>query len=98
MRIAEVLERYDESGKFAHAKSYFMALTDSPFAFWEGLTRYLEKCDSRPLQKISQPDAYRYLLDYTKKAIPEIEDGRLKELLAMDFSSNEHKNPPYFLK
>ena len=97
-RIAEVLERYDESGKFAHAKAYFMPLADSPFAFWEGLSDYLRAHDPRPLQKISQPDAYRYLLDYTKKAIPHIDVTRLKELLGFDFSANEHKNPPYFLK
>lgn len=97
-RIAEVLERYDESGKFVHAKSYFMPLTESPFAFWEGLTEYLLENDSRPLQKISQPDAYRYLLEYIKKAIPQIDEHRLVELLGADFSANEHKNPPYFLK
>ena len=97
-RIAEVLERYDESGKFAHTKDYFIHLADSPFAFWEGLTSYLSEQDPRPLQKISQPDAYRYLLEYVKKAVPRAEETRLKELLAMDFSANEHKNPPYFLR
>ena len=97
-RIAEVLERYDESGKFAHAKSYFMPLADSPFAFWEGLAEYLHACDPRPLQKISQPDAYRYLLEYIKKAIPMIDENHLKELLGANFSANEHKNPPYFLR
>lgn len=97
-RIAEVLERFDESGKFAHAKEYFIHLIDSPFAFWEGFSEHLVEADPRPLQKISQPDAYRYLLDYVKKAIPTIDEVRLKELLAIDFSANEHKNPPYFLK
>ena len=98
MRIAEVLERYDESGKFAHAKDYFIHLVSSPFAFWEGLSEYLLASDSRPIQKISQPDAYRYLLEYVKKTIPNVDENRLKELLAMDFTANEHKNAPYFLK
>ncbi len=97
-RIAEVLERFDESGKFAHAKEYFIHFADSPFAFWEGFSEYLTEADPRPLQKISQPDAYRYLLEYTKKAIPDMDEFRLRELLATDFSANEHKNPPYFLK
>ncbi len=97
-RIAEVLERFDESGKFAHAKDYFIHLVDSPFAFWEGFSNHLTAAEPRPLQKISQPDAYRYLLEYTKKAIPNIDEMCLKELLAADFSANEHKNPPYFLK
>ena len=97
-RIAEVLERYDESGKFDHAKFYFIHLAESPFAFWEGLSEYLSTVDSRALQKISQPDAYRYLLEYVKKTVSDVDEIRLKELLAMDFSANEHKNAPYFLK
>ena len=96
--VAEVMERYDESGRFAHAKSYFMALTDSPFAFWRGLGEYLSHHDSRPLQKISQPDAYHHLLDYVTETMPQIDTERLKELLRADFSANEHKNPPYFLR
>ena len=98
MRMAETLERFDESGKFAHAKSYFIHLTDSPFSFWEGFTEYLSEADGRSLQKISQPDAYRYLLEYVKKAIPGVDETRLKELLALDFSAHEHKNAPYFLR
>lgn len=97
-KVAEVLERYDESGRFAHARSYFMALTDSPFAFWRGLGEYLSHRDPRPLQKLSQPDAYRYLLDYVTETMPQIDTERLKELLRADFSANEHKNPPYFLR
>jgi hypothetical protein len=97
-RVAEVLERYDESGRFMHAKSYFMALADSPFAFWQGLGEYLSRRDPRPLQKLSQPDAYRYLLDYVLEAMPQVDPKRLKELLRADFSANEHKNPPYFLR
>lgn len=98
MRVAEVLERYDESGRFAHARSYFMALTDSPFAFWRGLGEYLYHRDPRPLQKLSQPDAYRYLLDYVTETVPQVDKERLKELLRADFSANEHKNPPCFLR
>ena len=97
-KVAEVLERYDESGRFAHAKSYFMALTDSPFAFWRGLGEYLSHRDPRPLQKLSQPDAYRYLLDYVTETMPQIDVEKLKELLRADFSANEHKNPPCFLR
>ena len=97
-KVAEVLERYDESGRFAHAKNYFMALADSPFAFWRGLGEYLSRRDPRPSQKLSQPDAYRYLLEYVIEIMPQIDIERLKELLRTDFSANEHKNPPYFLR
>ena len=96
--VAEVLERFDESGRFAHAKSYALALADSPFAFWRGLGEYLSQKDFRPLQKISQPDAYRYFLEYVTETMPQIDEERLKELLRADFSANEHKNSPYFLR
>ena len=96
--VAEVLERFDESGRFTHAKSYALALADSPFAFWRGLGEYLSQKDSRPLQKISQPDAYRYFLEYVTETMPQIDEERLKELLRADFSANEHKNSPYFLR
>lgn len=97
-RIAELLERYMESGRFTHALWYLNARMPSPFAFWEGLSAFLESRDRRPLQKISQPDAYRYLLEYVKVSYPEIDASALRELLAVDFSASEHKNPPYFLK
>ncbi len=95
--LAEVRERYDESGKFAHALWYLIPLTKSPFRFWEGLSSYLSERDDRPLQKISQPDAYRYFLEYALKSVEKVNGDRLRELLALDFSSNEHKNPPAFL-
>ena len=95
--MAETLERFLESGRFAHTLWYLTPLMPSPFAFWEGLADFLEKVDPRPLQKISQPDAFRYLLEYAK-ALDGVDDVRLKELLAADFSQHEHKNPPAFLK
>ena len=96
--IAEVLDRYLESGRFAHALWYLTPLMPSPFAFWEGLSIYLEKHDTRPLQRISQPDAFRYLLEYTKETIKNIDISKLKQMLAADFSQHENKNPPSFLR
>ncbi len=96
--IAEVLERYLESGRFSHALWYLTPLMSSPFAFWEGLTDELAELDARPLQKISQPDAFRYFLNYAQKALPAADANRLRDLLAADFAEHEHKNPPWFLK
>ena len=54
--VAEVLERYLESERFAHALWYVMPLVKSPFVFWEGLSKlpvgdylvvYGEEYDSR---------------------------------------------------
>ncbi len=96
--IAEVLDRYLESGRFAHALWYLTPLMPSPFHFWEGLSIYLESHDTRPLQRISQPDAFRYLLEYAKEAFEEIDISKMKEMLAADFSQHENKNPPSFLR
>ncbi|MBQ2734493.1 MAG: DUF4080 domain-containing protein [Clostridia bacterium] len=95
--MAETLERYLESGRFAHALWYLTPLMRSPFAFWEGLTDYLREHDARPLQKISQPDTFRYLLQYAN-GLDGVEAETLKEMLATDFLQHEHKNPPCFLK
>ena len=96
--IAEVLDRYLESGRFAHALWYLTPLMPSPFRFWEGLSIYLENRDTRPLQRISQPDAFRYLLEYAKEKIENVDLSQLKEMLAADFSQHENKNPPSFLR
>ena len=96
--IAEVLDRYLESDRFTHALWYLTPLMPSPFRFWEGLSLYLEENDNRPLQRISQPDAFRYLLEYAKEGIKEVDVSKLKEMLAADFSQHENKNPPSFLR
>ena len=96
--IAEVLDRYLESGRFAHALWYLTPLMPSPFRFWEGLSIYLENRDARPLQRISQPDAFRYLLEYAKEAFADLNVAKLKEMLSADFSQHENKNPPTFLR
>ena len=96
--IAEVLERYLESGRFVHTLYLITPKMSSPFSFWEGLAAYLPQRDSRPLQKISQPDAYRYFSEYIQSALPTVEKQKLLEMLCADFSQHEHKNPPSFLR
>ena len=95
--IAQTLERYDESGRFSHTLRWLMPQVASPFRFWEGLTDFLAHADPRPLQKISQPDAYRYFLAYADPLVPDPERGLLRECLCADFREHEHKNPPRFL-
>lgn len=95
--IAEVLERYFESGRFIHSLWYLTPFFNSPFKFWEGLSDFLKKRGKKALQSISQPDAYRYLLEYALEALP-VKEKELKEALCADFSEAEHKNPPAFLR
>ena len=97
-RIAEVMERYLESERFAHTLWYLTPLMSSPFAFWEGLSLYLERVDRRPLQKISQPDAFLYLLQYAKEGVKGMEEPTLRQMLCADFTQGENKNPPAFLR
>ena len=96
--MAEVLDRYLESDRFTHALWYLTPLMQSPFRFWEGLSLYLEENDNRPLQRISQPDAFRYLLAYAGESLADLNVDKLKEMLAADFSQHENKNPPSFLR
>ena len=96
--IAEVLDRYLESGRFTHALWYLEPLMSSPFRFWEGLSCYLEEHDTRPLQRISQPDVFRYFLEYAKNTIQNLDEARLKAMLAVDFAQHENKTPPAFLR
>ena len=97
-RIAEVLERYLESERFSHTLWYLTPLMESPFAFWEGLSIYLEESDSRPLQKISQPDPFLYLMRYAQAGIPQVDEETLRQMLCLDFTEGENKNPPAFLR
>ncbi len=94
--IAEALERYMESGRFAHTLWYLDARMSSPFAFWRGLTQRLA-CEGKPLQKLSQPDAYRVMQEYAV-TLSGVDGEQLKQMLAADYSEHEHKNPPWFLR
>ena len=75
-----------------------IALMSSPFAFWEGWSLYLERVDRRPLQKISQPDAFLYLLQYAKEGVKGMDEPTLRQMLCADFTQGENKNPPAFLR
>ena len=98
VHIAEALERYVESGRFVHALWYLSSYLPSPFRFFEGLCDYLKRNDSRPLQKISQPDAYRYFMEYAEAAVEGMDRETFREMLRADFCKSEHKNPPAFLR
>lgn len=96
--IAEVLERYSESGRFTHILWYITPMMRSPFRFWEGLSIYLQERDPRPLQRISQPDVFRYFSEYLLRTMEQADKALVLQYLAADFSMHEHKNPPAFLR
>ncbi len=96
--VAEVLDRYLESGRFLHALWYLTPHMISHFRFWEGLADFVAARDVRPLQRISQLDAFRYFADYASSFSPTVDTEVLKRMLCADFSEHEHKNPPAFLR
>lgn len=96
--VAETLDRYFESGRFPHTLWYLTPHMTSPFRFWEGLTDFISACDTRPLQRISQPDAFRYFSQFAKDFFAGIDEEELLKMLRADFSMHEHKNPPAFLR
>ncbi|MBQ9131782.1 MAG: DUF4080 domain-containing protein [Clostridia bacterium] len=97
-RIAEVLERFLESGRFAHTLWLLTPHMASPFRFWEGLTDFIRASDPRPLQKLSQPEVFRALQAYAIQTLPGVDRQTLAQMLCADFSTHEHKNPPAFLR
>lgn len=96
--IHELLERFCESGHFVRALNYCMPSVESPFGFWNGFASYLAEKDSRVLQKISQPDAYRYfggyIRDVVSKENEKIDADAVSSCLRADFEEAEHKKAP----
>lgn len=95
--IAETLERFYESGRFKSTLDFLFPVIPSPFAFFEGLYEFLREKDTRPLQRISQIDAYKYLFEYARDRFSP-DDERLKEAMRADYCGAENRNPPSFLR
>ncbi|MBQ9162650.1 MAG: DUF4080 domain-containing protein [Clostridia bacterium] len=96
--VHEVMERYCESGGFDGTLDYVMPRVGSPFDFWNGFCSFLETAaDGKVIQKISQPDAYRYMSAYLQSiaADREFDVDRAREYLRRDFECREHKRAPF---
>ena len=85
MHLAETLERYRDSERFSHTLWYLQSVVPSQFVFWSDLTDYIKENDDRALQKISQPDAFRYLLDFAS-GLAYVDTRTLRQMLSTDFS------------
>lgn len=96
--IAEILERYRESGKFDRCLSVVLNGTRSPFRFYEGLCEYITEQDGRHIQKISQVDAYRLLYTYVSQLLRDEELENFSDAMHMDFTSGEVRKAPAFLR
>lgn len=96
--IAEILERYRESGKFDRCLSVVLDGSRSPFRFYEGLCHFIDANDGRHIQKISQVDAYRLLYEYTATQLDATGLERFSAEMHLDFSSGEVRKAPAFLQ
>lgn len=97
MSIAEVLERYRESGKFDRCLQVVLDGTRSPFRFYEGLCDHLAARDGRRIQKISQVDAYRHLFEYVATILDEAVLARFSDAMHSDFCAGEVRKVPAFI-
>ena len=95
--IAEILDRYRESGKFACCLHMILDGTRSPFRFYEGLYDYIGRYDGRHIQKISQVDAYRLLYSYAAELLNEKQLSVFSEAMHRDFTAGEVRKVPSFL-
>ena len=95
--IAEILERYRESGKFNRCLDTILNGTRSPFRFYEGLYDFIEKRDGRHIQKISQIDAYRLLYEYAVTQLQDHEMILFSQAMHLDFTAGEVRKVPSFL-
>ena len=95
--IAEILDRYRESGKFTSCLQVILDGTRSPFHFYEGLCDYIARHDGRHIQKISQVDAYRLLYSYAEELLDENQLISFSEAMHRDFTAGEVRKVPSFL-
>jgi len=95
--IAEILERFRESGKFDRCLATVLDGTVSPFAFYEGLCDFIANRDGRHIQKISQVDAYRLLFEYAATRLTPEHLERFSDAMHLDFTAGEVRKVPGFL-
>lgn len=96
-KLADVLDRYRESGGFDSCLEYALEDVDSPFAFYCGLLSYIQKSDGRSIRKISQNDAYRLLYEYVLLTQPS-KEAIFSEKMHADYSKKEVRKVPLFMK
>ncbi len=88
--VADLLERYRESGRFRRALAELIVRgTDSPFARWCGLLDYIASNDGRPISRISQPDAYRLLVGYAESVLSPARYTDFEKALRADYADAE---------
>ena len=90
-----VLGRYRDGGRFVHCLDLVLGILPSPFRFYEALAKHIEQVYARPVDKLSQPDAFRAFLDCAVAC--GVDRAALLPLLRLDFEACEHRAPPHWM-
>ena len=94
--IDAVLARYRDGGRFAHSLYAVLGTLPSPFRFYEALALHIEQAYARPVDKLSQPDAFRAFLDCAVAC--GVDRTTLLPMLRLDFEACEHRKPPHWME
>ncbi len=93
--IADLLDRFYSSGRFASSLDYAVRRAASPFAFYEGLLDYLKSSDGRDIRKLSQTDAFRLFYGYAVSFLSADELTEFEEKMHSDYAAHEVRRMPY---
>jgi len=97
-KIADLLERFYESGNFYNCLKYSVYNYLSPFDFYNDFNNFLIQNNVKRVNTISQLDAYRLIYDFVKGFL---KDEKLEEFVTLmhkDYEISEKKKIPLVLK
>jgi hypothetical protein len=94
--VDDVLSRYRDSGRFSHSLYLVLSQLPSPFRFYEALAAHIAQVYARPVDKLSQPDAFRALLDCATSL--GVTRELLLPLLRLDFEACERRSAPHWMR
>lgn len=93
-KIADLLDRFYSSGRFARSLEFAVRRAPSPFAFYEGLLEHLAAVDGRDVRKLSQTDAFRVFYTYAASFLKEGALAEFEEHLHADYAAHEARQMP----
>ena len=93
--IADLLDRYYSSGKFALCLDFAVRKAPNPFWVYEGLNDFISENEGRGVRKLSQTDAFRVLYRFVKSYMTQEDAAGFEELMHKDFSAHEARRMPF---
>ena len=95
--IADLTDRYYNSGHFEKTLTYAVPFASSAFDFYDGLADFIAKSDGRSIRKIGQNDAYGLLFTYVS-SFDGIDCDTLERELHSDYAKFEVRRPPRLVR